>query len=427
MDTQTAPLSAQSATVARWAVLPLILFASAISLFQHYSLTVVAPMVSGSLGLSLSRMGPAFSALAFGMLAGYPIFGFFLNLTGTRYGYPAVVAGSSLATAATASAAGVAGLIVPGALQGFFGGGFAPAAIGLIAEWYPVRFHGLAIGLIQAVLAVAAAVVVPALGKVADSSSWRTVMLLSGGLGFLWLPLWLGLVRSSDSQEPRSFDALGFPQTWALALGLFFLAPFNAFVFTWFPHYARQTFGLTRGWMQWGGLSGMAVVAAVTLAGGLASDQLLSSGWGLRKSLDRCCRCLCPAGFVGRLAELRRRCDAGQRSGRRRDGCVPGLHHRSLRRGCRRRPAPRRRFRSWVGSVLRPPQHHALYAAGGLRHQSLRLPADVLDHGRLSAGGAGRHRAAMCPHAVCRGDCSPASAARCGLIEVWSGGFHEHS
>ena len=284
MDTQTAPLSAQSASVTRRAVLPLILFAGAISIFQHYSLSAVMPQVSGSLKLSLSQMGVAFSALSFAVLAGYPLFGLLLNLTGTRYGYPAVVAGSSVATAATASAAGVVGLMIPSALQGLFAGGFAPAAIDLIAEWYPVRFHGLAVGLIQAVLALGAAVAVPALGMAADSWSWRAVMLLAGGLGVLWLPLWLGLVRSSGSREPLSFAVLGFPQTWALALGLFFLAPVNAFLFTWFPHYARQTFGLTRGWIQWGGLSGMAVVGVLAVAGGLASDLLLRSGWSLSKS-----------------------------------------------------------------------------------------------------------------------------------------------
>ena len=306
MDTQVAPLPVRSGSLTRWAVLPLVLFATAISMFQQHSLSAVAPEVSGNLKISLVQIGVAFSALSLAMLAGYVLVGLLLHLTGTRYGYPAVVAGSSLATAATATAGGLAGLVIPRALLGLFAGGFTPAAIDLVAEWYPIRFHGTAVGVIQVALGAAVAAVAPVLGSVADSSSWRTAMLLVAGLGVIWIPLWLGFVRPASSSGQRSFAALGYPQTWALALGLLFLAPVNAFLLTWLPYYSQRQFGLMRGGLQWRGPTAMVAMAAGALAGGLISDLLLLCGWKPAKSRTLvagvCALLACSAGLLGLVA-----------------------------------------------------------------------------------------------------------------------------
>lgn len=140
-----------------------------------------------------------------------------------------------------------------------------PASIKAVAEWFPKKERALATGIFNAgtnLGAILAPLVVPWL---VGLWGWRAAFLGVGALGFAWLALWL-LVYRHPEQHPRVSQAeldyirgdsvdsvpktkwsrlLPFRQTWAFALGKFFIDPVWWFYLFWLPEFLQRKHGLS--------------------------------------------------------------------------------------------------------------------------------------------------------------------------------------
>src|SRR5262249_48155330 len=143
-----------------------------------------------------------------------------------------------------------------------------PASVKAVAEWFPKRERALATGIFNGAsnfgVAFAAAAV-----WIAQTFSWQTAFLFTGGLGFVWLALWLRLddspnqhpdlspeertvIEDDQSAVPEEEAAripwltlLRFRQGWAFFIAKFMTDPVWWFYLYWLPSYLTKERGFS--------------------------------------------------------------------------------------------------------------------------------------------------------------------------------------
>ena len=214
----------------------------------------------------------------------------------------------------------VLGFQVARAGLGLSEGGNFPAAIKTVAEWFPAKERALATGIFNAgsnVGAVVAPIIVP---LIVMFWGWRPAFLVTGGIGFFWLIVWL-LVYKKPEEHPKLSAAelayirsdpvappvhipwiklLGYRGTWANIVGTCFSAPVWWFYLNWVPGFLSEKYGINL-------LAAMLPLVVIycmadigSIGGGWLSSHLIKRGVrtsGLAKSHSSSaafawCRCL---------------------------------------------------------------------------------------------------------------------------------------
>lgn len=80
-------------------------------------------------------------------------------------------------------------------LLGIGEGGCFPGAVRAVIEWVPKNKHAVANGIAIGGSAIGAVVAPPLCGYLLGTVGWRTVFLITGGFGFVWLVAWLVLTK----------------------------------------------------------------------------------------------------------------------------------------------------------------------------------------------------------------------------------------
>lgn len=199
-------------------------------------------------------------AYALGLL----LLGRLVDRLGTRIGYALAMVFWSLASMGHAMTHSFASFVAARSALGFGEAGVFPTSIKSVAEWFPKKERALATGIFNAGTSAGAIVAPLVIPWVARHLGWRGAFLLTGGLGFAWLILWLWLYRKpehhprctdeersyiqSDPQEPEGkiqwTQLLPQRQTWAFAAGKFLTDPIWYFYLFWIPDYLQREHGL---------------------------------------------------------------------------------------------------------------------------------------------------------------------------------------
>jgi ACS family hexuronate transporter-like MFS transporter len=200
------------------------------------------------------------AAYALGMI----LVGRLIDRLGTRVGYAAAMVFWSLASMGHAIAHSFTSFVTARSALGFGEAGVFPASIKSVAEWFPKKERALATGIFNAGTNIGAIITPLIVPWIAVHLGWRSAFLLTGGLGFAWLILWLLLYRKpeqhprctndersyiqSDSVEPATkikwAQFLPRRQTWAFAAGKFMIDPVWWFYLFWIPDYLQREHGL---------------------------------------------------------------------------------------------------------------------------------------------------------------------------------------
>ncbi|MGC1967285.1 MAG: MFS transporter, partial [Candidatus Acidiferrales bacterium] len=229
----------------RWVICGLLLFGTTKNYMDRNVLGVLNVTLQHQLGwsqLDYSNLVVAFqAAYAIGML----VVGRLIDRLGTRMGYALAMAFWSLASMGTALGSSLTSFTVSRLALGFGESAVFPASIKAVAEWFPKRERALATGIFNAgtnVGAILAPLVVPWMDL---RWGWRAAFVGVGGIGFIWLALWLWIYRKpedeprvskteleyirSDPQEPpgtvKWARLLPLRQTWAFVAGKFLTDP----------------------------------------------------------------------------------------------------------------------------------------------------------------------------------------------------------
>ena len=282
----------QEKTSLRWRVAILVSAAIAISYLDRQTLPVAVHAISRDIPLNNAQ----FSALQSAFLLAYAVMyaggGKLVDWLGTRRGFLVIMLFWSLACASHALAASFAMLAASRFLLGMGEGGGFPAATRAVAEWFPTNERATAMGIINAGTAVGAVVAPPLIAIVLTYSNWRSIFILTGGIGLLWTAWWRWSYRepsvtfdeTSDphlDELPRSATDLPWLQlfrvreTWGLVVAKFLSDAAWFFYLFWLPKYLYDARGFdikavgTFAWMP------SAAAGVGCLLGGTFSSYLL--------------------------------------------------------------------------------------------------------------------------------------------------------
>jgi ACS family hexuronate transporter-like MFS transporter len=254
----------------RWVVVILLFFATTINYLDRQVIGLLKPTLEKEFNWTetdYSHIVMAFSAAyALGLL----LFGGFIDKIGTKLGYTISLIVWSIAAMLHAVVRSTLGFGVVRAALGLGESGNFPAAIKVVAEWFPKRERALATGIFNSganIGAVVAPVMVP---WILGIYGWQMAFLITGAIGFVWLLFWwlfyevparhkkintgeFDFIHSDTEDQVKADEPqvkikwirlFGIRQTWAFVAGKFLTDPIWYFFLFWLPSYFSSTFNL---------------------------------------------------------------------------------------------------------------------------------------------------------------------------------------
>ena len=302
----------------RWVICLLLFLAAVINYIDRQVIGLLKPTLQQQYGWTETDYADIVFSFQLAYAIGLLLAGRFIDRVGTRIGFAIAVLVWSIAAMAHAEAArygagvaailGLFGLVYAPSVAGFIAARFAlgigeagnfPAAIKVVAEWFPVKERAFATGLFNSgtnVGAVMAPLVVP---WITVTYGWYWAFIVTGAIGFFWIALWLPLFDQPDTHPRVGAAELEFirsdpsppvervplrallphRQTWAFAIGKFLTDPIWWLYLFWVPDFLSRNHGLNL--LAVGPpLVAIYLIADVgSIGGGWLSSALLRRGW----------------------------------------------------------------------------------------------------------------------------------------------------
>jgi ACS family hexuronate transporter-like MFS transporter len=273
----------------RWTMIALAFAATAINYLDRQTLSVAAPVLREQFHMS----NVEYSRVLFGFLLAYTIMngvsGPLIDRLGTRLGYALCIAWWSAAALMHAFARGAVSLGVFRFLLGAGEAGNWPAAVKVVAEWFPEEERALASGIFNSGSAAGAILAPPLVAWIILTWGWPSAFAVVGCAGFLWLCFWWPIYRTPENSaapvhsEVRVApipvkDLLQTRFVIAFTIAKVFFDPVWYFYIFWFPEYlkrARHFDMASIGKYSW---IPFAVAGVGNFAGGILCSYLLRRG-----------------------------------------------------------------------------------------------------------------------------------------------------
>ena len=231
----------------RWVMISLAFLATAVIYLDRQTLSIVAPIL-----IDLYHMSnETYSRIVFAFMVAYTIMngvsGPLIDRLGTRRGYAWTTAWWSASALLHAATIGPWSLGIFRFLLGIGEAGNWPAAVKVVAEWFPVRERALASGIFNSGSAIGAILAPPLIVWVVLRFGWRVAFLTVGASGFIWLGIWLltyytpaAIAQEESSRRPSAKELFATRFVWAFIAAKIFLDPVWYFYIFWFPAYLKQ-------------------------------------------------------------------------------------------------------------------------------------------------------------------------------------------
>lgn len=290
----------------RWCIAGLLFLSTTINYIDRQTLGALAPHIKQEFHWSNETFALLIISFRLAYTIGQSLCGRMLDIIGTRRGLSIAVAVYSTAALLTSTATGLASFCGFRFLLGLGESANWPGAAKTVAEWFPRKESGWAVAIFDSGSAIGGAVAPMLVYWVYHSfGGWRPAFLLTGSLGFLWIPLFLRLYRRPE-EHPRlspqertlilteraeaelesTATPLSYKQlltrkdTWGIILAKSFTDPVWFFITDWFA-----LFLVSRGFKPEESLLAFwAPFLAADIgnfAGGGASSLLIQRGWPL--------------------------------------------------------------------------------------------------------------------------------------------------
>ena len=304
----------------RWIICALLFFAATINYIDRQVIGILKPTLQKEFGWSEIDYAAIVFAFQLAYAVGLLLAGRVIDKVGTKRGFTIAIVIWSLAAMAHAEAtlfgplvasilsmfgfaysSSVAGFIFARFLLGLGEAGNFPAAIKVVAEWFPKRERAFATGLFNSGTNVGALVTPLVVPWITLTYGWYWAFVATGAIGFAWLLFWLPLYAHPDSHPrlgPRELayirsdppdsavdirwrDLLPHRQTWAFMLGKFLTDPIWWLYLFWIPDFLNRNHGID---LRLVGppLVVIYLVADIgSIGGGWLSSALIKRGWSV--------------------------------------------------------------------------------------------------------------------------------------------------
>jgi ACS family hexuronate transporter-like MFS transporter len=174
----------------RWFAVAVFVLSSTLNYLDRSLLNVLAPLIMAELHFNQTRFGFLLSAFSIAYAVSTLVAGWFLDRVGINRGISAAVSWWSAAALCTGLVRSLAGLTFCRTALGIGESAGVPAVGKLTGIYLKPEERALGAAVNQVGLSAGAAIA-PLFIGVALAHSWRTPFLVTGLLGFLWIPIWL--------------------------------------------------------------------------------------------------------------------------------------------------------------------------------------------------------------------------------------------
>ncbi len=251
----------------RWVIAAMLFLATMINYTDRLALSIVSTDLRREFSMSEQDYSYVLALFLLAYAIGYAGSGYVVDRLGTRRGFAVFIFTWSMAAMLHAVAFGKWSLAGFRFMLGLAEPGNWPAAAKAVAEWLPPNQRALGVGIFNAGASMGAAIAPPAVAFLTIRFGWRFAFLFTGGLGLIWLTVWLILyqpphlnrwlsageysaiknqVRPPEEAAPARvsyFKLVLTRECWTLALARFFTDPVIYFVIFWLPEYLRRERG----------------------------------------------------------------------------------------------------------------------------------------------------------------------------------------
>ena len=284
----------------RWWMISLVFLATFINFIDRLTISVLAPVITVQLGLTNLQFASISTWFLVAYTASQGLSGKLYDRVGTRRGFTISILIWSTAAMSHAFVRGLASLSCLRFILGIGEAGNWPGAAKAVAEWFPARQRALGMGIFNSGVSTGSIIAPPLIVWLQLQFGWQTTFLVTGGLGFGWLILWLlfyetperhkaisreeyAFIREGRSSSPESGAVswrhlLKYRQVWAIVISRFLTDPVWWLYITWLPLYLFDVRGFSL--KQIGMFAWLPYVAADagSLLGGWASGFLMTRG-----------------------------------------------------------------------------------------------------------------------------------------------------
>jgi MFS transporter, ACS family, aldohexuronate transporter len=331
----------------RWVICALLFLAATINYIDRQVIGILKPTLQTEFGWSEIDYADIVFAFQLAYAIGFLFAGRLMDRLGVRIGFTIAIVVWSLAALAHAEAAvygpsaaallALAGLTYSGSVAGFIVARFAlglgesgnfPAAIKVVAEWFPKRERALATGIFNSGTNVGALITPLVVPAIAVAWGWYWAFVITGVIGFGWLALWwplyghpashrrvsaveLAHIRSDPPDpvvEVPWGTLLRYPQTWAFAIGKFLTDPVWWLYLFWIPDFLNRNYGINLSTIGPPLVAIYLVADTGSIAGGWLSSSLIKRGWsvnaGRKTAMLVCAAAVLPMAFASRAHDL---------------------------------------------------------------------------------------------------------------------------
>jgi ACS family hexuronate transporter-like MFS transporter len=290
----------------RWVILSLLFVATTILYIDRSALGIMAPHLQKEIGWNEEQYGMINSAFMVAYAICFLVMGTIIDRIGTRKGYIVAIGIWSLATLAHTFARTWVGFAIVRFTLAIGQSGNFPAAIKVVAEWFPKKERALAVGIFNGgsnMGTILSPLIIPAL--VLSFDSWKAGFLWTFPISLAWILIWLRYFRqpgvhsrvskseleyiNSDSEKENSIekvkwkDILPHRVTWAIAIGKFMADPIWWFYLFWGAKFLNEKYEVN---LKDIGLPFFAIYLISWVIGiflGWLSSRLLKMGFGINK------------------------------------------------------------------------------------------------------------------------------------------------
>lgn len=286
----------------RWGICALLFFATTINYVDRQVLGLLEPTLQHTIGWTDLQYGYIVSAFQIAYALGAIGMGWFIDRIGARLGYAVSIAIWSLSAMGHALARTAAEFGVARFFLGIGEAGNFPAAIKVVAEWFPNKERALATGIFNSGTNVGATIGPLVVLAVAARFGWQFGFLLTGVFSAIWVICWLAIYRPPREKKGLSAAELAYiesdppvpamkvswrqlmphRQTWAFVLGKFMTDPIWWFFLFWLPPFLTSKFHLPALSVAKLGLPVVVIYNAATVGsvvGGWLPARFMRAGW----------------------------------------------------------------------------------------------------------------------------------------------------
>ena len=260
----------RSAGRVRWWIVWTLFFSTAINYISRQTFSVLAPLITAQFHLTHTELARILGAFQISYALTWLPGGILLDAVGTRLGLALAVVFWSLVNILSGFATSAFGFASFRFLLGIGEGLNWPGASKAVADWFPREERGLAVAIFDSGSSVGGAVAAVVIPIIALALGWRWAFVFSGGLGFIWLAMWLriyhplgshprvtadevSLIRagqdaprvSARSGLHRWLGLVGDRNVWGIVLGRALTDPIWWFYVFWLPQYLSDARGFS--------------------------------------------------------------------------------------------------------------------------------------------------------------------------------------